>query len=186
MTRRLRTAVLLLTLPSLAWGQSLGEVAQKEKERRKQNEQAGVKTRVVTEEDLKNNKGQLANDPGAASAKSATPATKPAQGESLFPEEESRSSGPDRRQQEASWRARAAQARERIAVTKKTYEFLNSQYLAQGERFVDEQGRTVIASVEQLRAMIAKAKSAMDAAEKALVDLEESARRQSVPPGWLR
>lgn len=185
MTPRLRTAVLMLTLPSLAWGQSLGEVAQKEKERRKQNEQAGVKARVVTEEDLKNNKGQLANDPGAASAKSATP-TKPPQDESLFPEEESRSSGPDRRQQEASWRARAAQARERIAATKKAYEFLNSQYLAQGERFVDEQGRTVIASVEQLREMIAKAKAAMDAAQKALVDLEESARRQNVPPGWLR
>ena len=83
-------------------------------------------------------------------------------------------------------RLRTAEARERIAVTKKTYEFLNSQYLAQGERFVDEQGRTLIGSVEQLRAMIAKAKAAMDAAEKALVDLEESARRQNIPPGWLR
>ena len=39
---------------------------------------------------------------------------------------------------------------------------------------------------EQLQAMVAQAKANMLAAQKALDDLEERARRQSIPPGWLR
>ncbi len=176
--------VLLSLVPGLAGGESLGAVAQKEKERRKQNEQAGVKSRVVTEEDLKSNKGQLANDPNQA--KPAPVATAAKGGPSLLGAEPPRAGGPDRAQQEAGWRARMAQARARLDEAKKDYEYLSGQYLTRGESFVDAQGRTVVASPEHLQMLVKRAKDAVDAAQMALDSLEESARRQGVPPGWLR
>jgi hypothetical protein len=44
----------------------------------------------------------------------------------------------------------------------------------------------VITSIEQLQGKTAAAKKAVEAAERALVNLEEEARRAGVPPGWLR
>jgi cell pole-organizing protein PopZ len=174
MMRTLGTALLLMVLPALLSAQSLGQVAEKEKERRKQNEKAGTKAPVITEDELKNNKGRLANnpsEPGAAAAgtTSSAPITPPT------------------RRDEQAWRSRAAQARARLAQATRTYETLNGQYLAPGERFVSRKtGQTVVRDKEQLQAMVAQAKANMMAAQKALDDLEDSARRQSIPPGWLR
>jgi hypothetical protein len=44
----------------------------------------------------------------------------------------------------------------------------------------------VIGSVGELQKLTADAKAELDAAQKALEDLEEEARRANVPPGWLR
>ena len=59
-------------------------------------------------------------------------------------------------------------------------------HLSPGEYFVDDQGKVVIRSLGHLRELIAKAKAELDAAEKGLAQLEETARRNNVPPGWLR
>jgi hypothetical protein len=179
--RLLRAAALLMLLPAVASADSLGQAAAKEQERRKQNEKNGTKAPVITEEELKNNKGQLANDPNdpsaianqAASSRSSRGSTAPV-------------SAPTGRDEQA-WRARAAQARARLDQATKTYEALNRQYLAPGEYFVSKKtGQTVVRDREQLQQMVAQAKAAMLAAQKALDDLEESARRQNIPPGWLR
>jgi len=58
--------------------------------------------------------------------------------------------------------------------------------LVPGYEYQDGKGRTVIGSVEELQRMTAAAKAELDAAEKALADLRERARRAGVPPGWLR
>jgi hypothetical protein len=54
-----------LLLPACLLGQSLGEVAQKEKERRKQVEAAASPAPVFGNDSLATTKGQIASDPGA-------------------------------------------------------------------------------------------------------------------------
>jgi hypothetical protein len=182
MTRTLRLSAILVLLPAMVFAQSLGEVAEKEKKRREQNAKSGTKAPVITEEELKNNKGQLANDPNDPSAiANQASSGRPASGGSSAP-----ATAPTGRDEQA-WRSRAAQARARLAQATKTYETLNSQYLAPGESFVSRKtGQTIVRDKEQLQQMVAQAKAQMVAAQKALDDLEESARRQNIPPGWLR
>jgi hypothetical protein len=179
MSKTVCVAVLLTLVPTLGWSQTLAEIAEKEKQRRKQAEQSGAKTHVITDDELKANKGRLANDPNAAPSPAATAKDKE-------PQAQKQPAGTDRREQEASWRARAATARQQLEETTKDYEDLNSQYLAQGEYFVDENGKKVIATPEELQRLVANAKAAMVAAQKRWENLEEEARRARVPPGWLR
>ena len=172
----------LLLLPSLVAGQSLAEAARREKERRERNREAGVEARVVTEEDLKNAPGTLANDPdeapavvsGAAGARDAKR------------EADTRAQFERRKDQEELWRTRAAQARARVEKARKTHDVLTSLHLAPGEYFMDEQGKVLIRSLDHLRELIGKAKAELEASEKGLEQLEEAARRNNVPPGWLR
>ena len=174
----LRMTALLMLLPAVVSAQSLGQVAEKEKKRREQNEKTGTKAPVITEEELKNNKGQLANDPNDASATANLAASTPYA---------SRGSSAPTGRDEQAWRARAAAARARLAQATRTYEALNSQYLAPGESFVNRKtGQMVVRDREQLQQLVAQAKAQMVAAQKALDDLEDSARRQNIPPGWLR
>jgi hypothetical protein len=65
----------LLAIASLAGGQSLGELARKERERREKLRKAGVSSRTVTEKELAETTGELATDPDAAPA--VTPETRP-------------------------------------------------------------------------------------------------------------
>ncbi len=53
-------------------------------------------------------------------------------------------------------------------------------------RYVDEKGATVIGSVRQLQGLTRRARAELAAAEKALEDLLEQARRAGAQPGWLR
>jgi hypothetical protein len=176
----LKAIAVLLTLSGLATAQSLGEAARKEKERRKQLEAAGVKSRELTDKDLRSGKGTLANDPQIPAAGEASSA--PAQASNAAKEEE------NARRSEAAWRDRVAKARARLDATRKEYEALSNRVITPGgddSGWVDEFGRIKIDPMG-IRDKIAKAKADWDAAEKALEDLLESARRQGVPPGWLR
>jgi hypothetical protein len=169
-----------ILLPGLALAQSLGEVAKKEKERRKQGQAAG---KVLTEEDLKKGKGQLANDPTGttpAPAATAAPASSAASDAAYA------AATAKRQKEESEWRARAAEAQAKVAEAKKRYETVSKMSLVIGERYVDQNGKTVVGSAEELQRMTAQAKADWDAAQRELDDLMETARRQGVPPGWLR
>jgi hypothetical protein len=169
----------LWLLPALATGQTLAEAARKEKERRKRNQEAGVETRVITEKELKSAGGTLANDPGdppTVVAGSTPGAQEAAEGAELE----------DREDHEELWRKRAAQARSRVEEARQAHETLASLHLSPGDYFVDDQGKVVIRSLDHLRELIAKARAELDAAEKGLEQLEETARRSNVPAGWLR
>lgn len=180
MSKLLAAGVLVLVLPALGLGQSLGAAAQKEKERRKKNQETGVKAKVMTDEDV----AAVHQD---APATAASPSPRP----SLFasPQDDTRSEGGSdrvRKQQETRWRERMAQANARLERARKRYETLSQMYLAQGEYFADEKGRAVISSAEQLQRLTAQAKAELEAAQKAIDNLEDEARRAGVPPGWLR
>jgi hypothetical protein len=178
-------ALLLVATATSIPAQSLNDAAQKEKERRqKVREQSGGSSRVVTDEELKSNGGKLANGPSAAS-----PSPSPrAGGGSLFQAPSQREAGDAsaRTNQESEWRSRARAAQARIERAQKAYEALRDMYLVNGEYYADKNGRPVVTSVEELQKLTAEAKAELEAAQKAFDDLQESARHQSVPPGWLR
>ncbi|MBN2368966.1 MAG: hypothetical protein JXO72_00595 [Vicinamibacteria bacterium] len=181
---------IILAVPTLAIGQSLAEIARKEAERREKKKEQGVAARVVDENELEQARiardresGDVDTDASKTPAAHTTPAETDA---TLSPRgQSSNDESARRRKQETEWRSRAAQAEARIETSKKRYEQLQSMYLAYGEYYQDSKGQ-VIASPEQLQAMTARAKADLEAAEKALEDLRDSARRQGVPPGWLR
>ena len=189
---RLVGGVVLILVPALAMGQSLGDAAAKERERRRKLKEAGATSEVVDGDALKANKGSLANDPNAVPAPSKgtakpspspSPVARPTSAVPLLTGEEP-DPGPANR--EAAWRERATLARQRIEAWQKRYDIWSSQHLAPGDYFVDDDGRKLVGSAENLQQITARAKAQLEAARQALADLEESARRQSVPPGWLR
>jgi hypothetical protein len=177
--------LLLVAAATPTPAQSLSDAALKEKERRqKVREQSGGSSRVVTETELKSNGGKLANDPSVVS-----PSQPPNGGSSVFeatPAREAGDASAPRSNQEGQWRSRARAAQARLDRAQKAYDTLRSMFLVDGEAYVDKNGRAVVTSVEELQRLTAQAKAELDAAQKALETLQETARHQSIPPGWLR
>jgi hypothetical protein len=170
----------LLALPALAGGQSLAEVARKERERREKLRKAGASARKVTEEDLAAPKGELANDP------EATPAGKSAARPTSRTRSRASAEAAAREKAETQWRGRAAKARARVEEAQRRYDRLNRWIrLGQPAKYTED-GQRVIYSARQLKKMADKAQADVEAAEQAFEDLREEARRAGVPPGWLR
>jgi len=176
------TILLLAATAASSPAQSLSDAAQKEKERRqKVREQSGGESRVVTGEALKSNGGKLANDPKAAS-----PSPKAGSPSLLSSPPRAIDESASRSNEESQWRSRARAAEARVERAQKAYDTLRDMYLVNGEYYADKDGRPLVTSVEQLQRLTEQARAELDAAKKALDDLQESARRQNVPPGWLR
>ncbi len=163
----------------VASAQSMGDAAQRERERREKLKAKGGTAAVVTGDDLKSNKGSLANDPKAPPAASAVPDAALERAPRATPE-------PDRRASEEEWRRRMALAREQVAKWRDYHAYWSAQHLAPNDYFVDADGRKLVGSAENLRKLVADAKANLDRAEAELLALEEQARRENVPPGWLR
>jgi hypothetical protein len=180
MRSTLAALILGLSLPGLALGQSMGEVARKEAERREKNKKAGVKAKAYGDQDLSSGGSRPAPSPVPSAA--APVGAEPASASSSAPVDESE----QRRLAEASWRQRVTELTVRRDKAKAIHEELSKLSLVQGEMYVDEQNRPVITSLADLRAKLARAKADWDAAEQALERLHEEARRANVPPGWLR
>jgi hypothetical protein len=156
-------ALLLLT-PLVAAAQGLGDAAKKEKARREQPKAPEAKT--YTQDDL---------------------ATLPPVANEPAPAERSSGAGEGARQSDENvWRGSVARAMARVERARQGYQTLAGMNLVPGYEYQDEKGRTVIQSVDELQHTTAAAKAELDAAEKALADLRERARRAGIPPGWLR
>ena len=97
-------------------------------------------------------------------------------------EDESR----DRRRQEAEWRNRFREARERVALAREQKAVWDGVHYVEGIKLVDENGNVVVESLDDLRRFVAQASQELTEAERALKKAEEEARRAGVPPGWLR
>ena len=185
----------------LASAQTLGEVARTEQERRKSVGKAG---KVYTNESLKpeplpsqppaslvaGSLGTLAQGavssttgaPGAASGGSATAASSPATAAGP-----AASSMPTT---EAGWRARMVELRGNVVRQQVLGDALQSRINAALLDFVNRDDPAQRAVIEQDRnraiAELERVKLDLKAAQQAVGDLEEQARRLSVPPGWLR
>lgn len=208
--------VLLVVLSGLvaAEAQSLGELAQKEKERRAKTGQAkpsGTAPKVITQEDL-----DAYADRGPAQSESTGGAEATAEGaagsaargtsESASGREPSRSEGLDdsdeRARLEKSWRARAEQARS--AVTSAERELEAAQYDRNGLGTGPQSGGVWRDGPGRVRRMggedpgewtkranaaddrLARARSQLEQAKQGLEQFEEEARRAGIPPGWVR
>jgi hypothetical protein len=196
----LRIVLLLvaaLAIPGLSSAQSLGSVAKKERQRRDKNKEKGVVSHEYTEEEVSGEKKDDAKegegpdsvsggDKDQESDEAASPLPEPFDSKSNAAQEDSDKESRDRRRSEAEWKARMQQARENVSQAREQVRILSELYLAQGERYVDENGKTVVSSPEQLQRLTQQAKDELAAAEKALTNLQEEARHAGVPPGWLR
>ena len=197
MHKNISLLVLVFLLPALAWGQSLGDAARKERERREKNKKQGVAAREFSEEEIfgEDEENQEGEEPTEGTG----------EGESAEGEQQSQRSGPnidsdtksqeseeleedrrDRRREEAEWRDRFQRAKQRIVAAREQVQFLKNLNLVPGERYVDVHGNTVIRSLDQLRRLVEAAEEEISEAEQALARLQADARRAGVPPGWLR
>jgi hypothetical protein len=163
-----------LLLPVSATAQGLGDASKKEKERRERA--APVPSKSYTQDDLKALPPVANEDSHSAEAGASTGSAPAAQETTRQPAD---NHADKRAQDEKMWRSRVAASRERIDVARQKYETLaagggDPRWELRGLRdLVDPQ-------------VIAAAKAEVDAAQKALDDLQEEARRANVPPGWLR
>lgn len=191
--------VLMLALPLVCQGQSLGSVAKKERERREKNKEQGVAVRQVREDEVSTAEDEkpqetalesdAAEDEGGAETDTPEVEPSPERIDVKLGVEEPKSieeQEDDRSLKESEWRARFQDARARVAAAREQVKVLEELYLSQGEYYVDAEGRTVIGGVDDLQRLNREAKMELEAAEKSLKDLQEEARRAGVPPGWLR
>ena len=193
----------LVSVCAASHSQSLGELAKKERERREKNKNNGVtalefsETEIFEDDDDDEEEEGDVNDAGvegesksdvAGDAVSTSPlpnridvAVEP-DDDSERIEEESR----DRKRQEAEWRNRFHEARERVGLAREQKAVWDGVHYVEGIKLVDENGNVVVESLEDLRRFVAEASQELTDAERALRNLGEEARRAGVPPGWLR
>jgi hypothetical protein len=190
--------VALLLIATAGYAQSLGDVARQETERRKKvQSEKGSSSSVVGEEALAKAADQRERE--AANGESAPSQPTPnASGQRSAPRPAEPQNTPSaanndlererqqREKDEATWRKRMANAEARVQKARAHHDRVKGLTLTPGDYLVDERGRVVVRSVEHLQQIVADAKGELEAAEKALEDLTESARREGVPPGWLR
>ena len=148
--------------------------------------------RVFTNEDLPAQPSPPAiASPGPAGTGRGTVTTLPKSAE--LPAPPPGSSEPSARaQQEGAWRARASALRDAITAAEKSIPEIEDRIA--GLRNDRNQGNVMDPNREQNRqAEITKAQAELESvraglerSRQALADLEEEARRNSIPPGWLR
>ena len=194
--RIFQTACLLLvclSVPLVSAGQSLGNVAKKERERRDRNKKEGVAAREFSEEEVFGEKEEEKAPEGEAGEE--TESSDGPSDEAVIPgvdqkldedgdkfERESR----ERKRSEADWRSKASNARARIADARKAVQFFEELYLPPNGRYVDVNGNTVIESVDHLQRLMREAKEELAAAELDWKEIQDEARRTGIPPGWIR
>lgn len=185
-----RVLFVVLFVPLCGEAQSLGSIAKKERERREKNRAEGVTVREITEEEVSSDNSE---SEAAETTEAEGESTDADEAAAAFPDAAGPSSNKtledeqrERRRSEAEWRGRVQKARARIDAAREQVQILEGLHLVEGERYVDDQGRTVIQSLDHLRRLVAEAREELRASEQALQDLQDQARRAGVPPGWLR
>jgi len=163
---------------SVAWSQTLADVARKEEVRRK-TVRDGAK--VYTNKDLGRGLGPppAASAPAAPAAAQAPPATDAAEPEEKKPPKD-----------QAYWSGRLAELRGQLERDQTYIDALQSRVNSLSADFVnrdDPAQRSVIERDRQKAlAELARLKKAAEEGKKAVADLEDEARRAGAPPGWLR
>ena len=180
--------IVALALAVPASAQSLGDLAKKEQDRRKTTPPA---KKVYTNEDLKK-----IYIPDAVTAPPAAPATGDAPkaegaadskgGDAAKDGEKAAAAAPG----EAAWRTRMNTAREEVRRNEMFRDALQSRINGLTADFTsrdDPYQRAQVADDRQKAiAELAQVTKDIEASKKAVVDIEEEARKANVPPGWIR
>jgi hypothetical protein len=173
MTMRIRAIAILsvLTFVSTVWAQSLGEIAEQEKKRRKGT------THVITERDLARARGSNYSQPpetlpdGESSEASET-SEGASSGESTGENEEEKTPAEIRAEQRADWQKREQNAREKVDRLQKQVNDLQ----ARANASVDQLG----AGRAELLDTLEKKEQELASAQEELTNLEEERRRAGI------
>lgn len=181
----------IFTILSLASGvaparaQSLADIAQKEEERRKTVKPA---SKVLTNKDL----GDVPPAPAAPPAPVAPPAdAKTAEAaKTAKPAEPSAEDSKTPVKDQAYWSGRMKELRAKLDLDQISAEAFQARINALSADFVnrDDPAQRGIIARDRQRAVgeFDRLTKAIADGKKAIADLEEEARKASVPPGWLR
>jgi len=165
-----------LLVPGVAFAQSLGEIARKDKERREQQakEPKTEAVKTFTDEDLaKKPDGETEGEAvvsfpgGGGSSPSTTSASARGREPGLQIDDSRRQS-----QQQAQWRGRMAAAEAKLERARARLDKVLEQY-----KHRDEQSRSNAASFPRKE---------IEAAEREIERIQDEARTQDIPAGWLR
>jgi hypothetical protein len=166
--------LLVLVAPPLTFGQSLGEAAAKEKERRGGHKD---QAKTYTNEDLPK-KTASQGVVNAAASSYVPPDTSPTQ---------SRPTEADAK--EAGWRSRAGAARGAVKSAEAKAESLDSESRRLlTERLESTDTNEILrlqAEQQSVNEQLEAAKQENETAKKGLADLLEAARREGIPSAWL-
>jgi hypothetical protein len=201
-------AVIGFAVQSAAAAQSLADVARKEQARRKTVKKTAP---VYTNKDVRPSDAPADATPPAgagtaAAAQGATPAAEgepPAAGQETTAGAEgsgeaeggeqgqaSRTDEEQRADDEARWRERMREARAALERNQMFEQALESRINALWADFTarDDPAQRAAIDAERKKAIAQRdrVKAEIVAQTKAIADIEEEARRASVPPGWLR
>ena len=172
-----------------ASGQTLGEVAKKEAERRKAQPQTG---KVYTNKDLP----ASAQKPATANPSTETPAQTPTDPVAAATEqkaEDGKAPGDkpqgDQKDQ-AYWKNRMATAREELRRSEMFAEALQTRVNTLNKDFSsrDNPAQRSAIGADRTEALneLTRVKQDVERGKKQIADIEEEARKAGVPPGWLR
>jgi len=180
MRRELIAAALIAVLGRPVLGQSLGEVAAREKERRAQQKQkSGTAAKTYTDEDLAKAEAKHPKESStSSSATASTPADRETNGDS----------GAD------YWKDRAEKARGAVKSAQDRIKVLEDRIAdLRLDRNPNPADQFDPNRLQKREAEIAKAMADVDVAKADLATaqsdqekLEAEARAKSIPPGWLR
>ena len=172
-----------------ASGQTLGEVAKKEAERRKTQSQTG---KVYTNKDLP----ASAQKPATANPSTETPAQAPTDPVAAATEqkaEDGKAPGDkpqgDQKDQ-AYWKNRMATAREELRRSEMFAEALQTRVNTLNKDFSsrDNPAQRSAIGADRTEALneLTRVKQDVERGKKQIADIEEEARKAGVPPGWVR
>jgi len=183
MRARCLVVLFLLGGGATAFAQSLGQAAQKEKEKRaaraKESKPDSTAPKVITEEDLEASRPAEAPPKSDASGGQAGASS----GGHSYPPAFGVADPYDRAQQEKTWRGRAAGARQLVRTMEMLLQAEEEE--AHKAAYWAWDTQVPIRPVPKL-AGLEGARSALEKAKRQLEELEEEARRKGIPPGWLR
>jgi hypothetical protein len=173
-----------------ASGQTLGEVAKKEADRRKAQPQGGGK--VYTNKDLP----ASAQKPATPNPSTETPAQTPTDPVAAATEqkaEEAKAPGDkpqsDQKDQ-AYWKNRMATAREELRRSEMFAEALQTRVNSLNKDFNsrDNPAQRSAIGADRTEALneLTRVKQDVERGKKQITDIEEEARKAGVPPGWVR
>ena len=182
LTRLVMIAVLVAGAESVM-GQSLAEVAAKEKERRAR---AGGSAKTFTDSDLQDAALKRARENPSSAGK---PAPSPATGSDspVVPPATQDPSGPtDSSVSEASKRARGAEYKAQLDATNATLKRAEERLRAVEEdwRMVNNHPWALAAAFERVRSRLEAARKDVELLRRERDDIEDAARREGIPPGY--
>ena len=190
-------AAVVLLGGTAARAQSLGDIAKKEEERRKAVKGA---SKVYTNDDLKTYPTSVAPIPGGTDP--APPPPVPAPGDQATAGDPSKPdaakpgadpakpAGQEPQKDEAYWRGRLTAAQTKLERDQQFLEALQAQVNALTNDFYarDDPAQRAVIWTQRTKALAEMERLKTEIAEgtKAIANIREEARREGVPPGWLR